>query len=117
MDDYFRFIVPNALIPQVTGELLALAPDPDLVTVVHGDNGQEIHVATFIAEAWYELHQARQKKQAEAAAAPQTPVEAPAPTIEPSPPMSVGPVPPPAPKAKAASKSSALTNDSEDAKR
>lgn len=115
-DDYFRFIVPPALIPQITGELLSLAADPNLVNVVHGPDGQEIHVPPEIAEAWYALHQSRQTK-AEAPVEPQTPVEAPAPTIEPSPPpMSVGPVPPPAPKAKV-SKSSALTNDSEDARK
>lgn len=45
------------LMPQVLRELLAYAARPDLVEVVHGNNGQEIWAHPDVAEAWYQSTQ------------------------------------------------------------
>lgn len=76
MRDFTVITSPQDLLPQVVGELLAFATNPDLVDVVHGTHGREIHAHPEVAEAWF---QARQQ----APEAAQEPAQISAPVPEP----------------------------------
>ena len=89
MQEYVTVKVPQELLPQVVGELLAFTYNPDYVEVVHGPEGQEILVHPAIADAWFLKHN--------------PPEPAPTPAPEPVPPVEapVAVMPPPAPPAAA----------------
>lgn len=72
MREYTTVVVPNDLLPQVVGELLQFATNPDLVEVVDGTAGREIHAHPEVAEAWYQHRQ----KPPEEAPAPEVVLEA-----------------------------------------
>lgn len=61
MQEYTIITVPADLLPQIVGELLQFAVNPDHVDVFHGVHGREIHAHPEVANAWY---QARQQKPA-----------------------------------------------------
>lgn len=75
MREYTTVVVPADLLPQVVGELLQYAVNPDHVEVVDGVAGREIHAHPEVAEAWYQSKQAAEEKAA--------PEPAPAPEPEP----------------------------------
>lgn len=81
MNNYVTIDVPNDLLPQVAGELLALARDANDVEIVHEVNGRVIHAHPVLAEAWYRAHVA----------------PTPAPVFEPEPTSELVPTPAPAP--------------------
>lgn len=82
MREYTVINAPLDLLPQVVGELLSFAANPDLVDVVHGVNGREIHAHPEVAEAWFQARQ--QTPDPEPAPLPM-PESAPAPVAEPAP--------------------------------
>lgn len=90
MHEFTVITAPQDLLPQVVGELLAFAANPDLVDVVHGSLGREIHAHPEVAEAWY---QARQQVDEPAKEPVHDPAPVPAPVQEVSPvPAAVAPV-------------------------
>jgi hypothetical protein len=93
--EYVVVKVPAELLPQVTRELLSFTFKPDLVQVVHGDVGQEIHVHPEVAEAWFQFRN--------------PPEPAPAPAPEPVPPALVTEKPP-APAAPSSKKQGKTTS-------
>lgn len=52
MREYVTVVVEESLLPQVAGEILSLTDDPNLVEVVHGDNGRVLLVEPDLAERW-----------------------------------------------------------------
>lgn len=83
MHNYVVVEVPNDLLPQVVGELLQFAADPNLVDVVHEASGRVIHAHPEVADAWYRSRQKVEEK------APETPVTK-APTTDTAPPSTTG---------------------------
>ena len=79
MHKYTVVHAPQDLLPQVVGELLSFAANPDLVDVVHGAHGREIHAHPDVAEAWYQARQQVDKQEAEPV---QTQVSAPVTEVE-----------------------------------
>lgn len=66
MRDYTRIVVPENLLPQIVGEILEFAADPNLVEVVHETHGRVVHAHPAVANAWYQARQdAEEKKKAE----------------------------------------------------
>lgn len=52
MRDYVIVVVEESLLPQVAREILSLTDNPDLVEVVHGDNGRVLLVEPGLADQW-----------------------------------------------------------------
>lgn len=52
MREYVTVVVEESLLPQVAREILSLTDNPDLVEVVHGDNGRVLFVEPDLAELW-----------------------------------------------------------------
>lgn len=92
MHEYTEILVPEDLLPQVIGELLKYAADPNLVDVVHGSNGRIIHAHPEVAHAWYQSRQKVEEK------VPETPVTK-ASTTDVAPSPTPGPTQREAPKA------------------
>jgi hypothetical protein len=97
MQNYVKVTVDPGLLPQVTRELLSFTTDPNRVEVVHGPQGQELHVDPLVAEAWLEYR--KEKEAADLAALNPEPVAPPAPepAPEPAPVVEATPAPEPAP--------------------
>lgn len=91
MKEYITISVPPDLLPQVTGELLRFTSDPNLIEVVHAEQGQAILADPLVAEAWLEYR--RLKEEADKAElAPEEPKPS-------APPAASEPAPVPAPPA------------------
>lgn len=103
MENFYVVKVPQDLLPQVTREILGFTTDANRVEIVHGPEGQVLHVDSLVAEAWLEFR--REKEAADAAElqveAPDgsgVGAEAPAPVVEPEPtPLPPAPAPEPKP--------------------
>lgn len=54
MREYTVITVPQDLLPQIVGELLSFASNPDYVEVVDGVVGRVIHAHPQVADAWFE---------------------------------------------------------------
>ena len=52
MREYVTVVVEESLLPQVAREILSLTDNPDLVEVVHGDNGRVLLVEPGLADRW-----------------------------------------------------------------
>lgn len=70
MREFIVVTTPEDLLPQIVGELLDFAADPNLVEVVHGTDGREIHAHPEVAHAWYEARQKAQETTTEKAPEP-----------------------------------------------
>lgn len=74
--DHYRMLIPEDMLPDIVGQLLNFAVDPNHVEVVHGDTGREVLVATWVGDAWYAEHLAVKKLKEEGAQMlPPKPVE------------------------------------------
>lgn len=54
MREYTVITVPQDLLPQIVGELLSFAANPDYVEVVDDVVGRVIHAHPQVADAWFE---------------------------------------------------------------
>lgn len=90
MREYTVITVDQDLLPQVVGELLQFANDPNLVDVVLEASGRVIHAHPEVAEAWWQARQKLEEEKTKPAPAPEPlakeKVPSPAPSAAPAPP-------------------------------
>ena len=67
--------VDQDLLPQIVGELLQFANDPNLVDVVLEASGRVIHAHPEVAEAWWQARQKVEEEKAKPAPVPETPAK------------------------------------------
>lgn len=96
MREYIVINVPADLLPQVTGELLQFASDPNLVEVAMADLGRVIHAHPEVADAWYKWRQEKENPPA-TEPAPEAQVEPVPVVVEPEPEPQPDPEPDPDP--------------------
>lgn len=100
MQNYYVVTVPQELLAQVTREVLSFTTDANRVEVVHGPDGQTLHVDPLVAEAWLEFRRLKEAADlAELQVTDETgaPAPEPAPEPVPEPEPQPEPTPPPAP--------------------
>lgn len=91
MHQFMEIIVEEGLLPQVVGELVALAEDQNHVEVTYGVAGRVIMVHPGLAEKWYQQKVAEGKTEGQDQR--DVPIPVPVPTAEAPTPRNVAVVP------------------------
>lgn len=92
MREYVVINVPQDLLPQITGELLHFAADPNFVDVVHEASGRVIHAHPEVADAWYKARTQPEQKVESTPESEVAPEPEPTPVVK-APPPEPAPVP------------------------